>query len=381
MQRESFSSVEMSKDMVRAIVKSAIAACDKGGEISFLFQGGEPLLAGTDYYRYFINCVETLKTPDIRVNYVIQTNGILIDTEWTELFYQNKFLIGLSMDGFRELHDLHRVNTKGEGSWKQVHHALQLLQKARINFNIMCVVTKGCARSARKVYRSLVRLGLQYLQFIPCLDSNGEPRGGMSYSLSPEEYGSFLCSLFDEWYIDWQNGNYISIRLFDDYVHILMGMPNSTCSLNGSCGGYIAIENDGSVYPCDFFMSDRFRIGTIREAVKMEELFSLGFQRMHCVPEAKTPAECLTCEWRNICYGGCIRDRYINHDQVRNYFCQSFKTFFSYTIKRLCYIADQEAKALACINNKVKNPSEYSYSETHEMRISRVDFGKAKSKK
>lgn len=351
--RENVAPALMNGETIEQIVEMAVHACDTGGDIWFSFQGGEPLLAGVEFYRAFINCVNQLIKPGIRVHYVIQTNGLRVDQDYVELFRQNDFLVGLSIDGFREMHDLHRMSANGGGSWKPVQKALRLLLEGQVDTNALCVVTKACARNPKKAYRSLKQMGLRYLQFIPCLDPDASTRGNMPYSLLPDEYGSFLCALFDEWYHDWQSGKYVSIRLFDDYVHLLMGMPAGMCSLNGSCGGYLAIESDGSIYPCDFFMMDRHRIGAVKEGLSLDDLLTHGLHQMQSVLCAAIPVECASCTWKNICHGGCIRDRFSDQGNIRNYYCKSFQKFFTYAIERLRYIADCETEALARQNSNV----------------------------
>ena len=156
-------------------------------------------------------------TRHIPIDWSIQTNGLDVDDQWAEFFAQNRFLVGVSLDGDKALHDEFRVDAAGRGTWTRVHAAVQRLQKAGAELNLLCVVTKRCAKSAVRVYHALQKTGVRYLQFIPCLDPLGMERGGMPYSLLPEDYGAFLCALFDEWYRDWAAGRYTSVRLFDEH--------------------------------------------------------------------------------------------------------------------------------------------------------------------
>ena len=156
-------------------------------------------------------------------------------------------------------------------------------------------------------------------------------RGSEKYSLKPEAYGKFLCGLFDCWYRDWKTGNYISIRTFDDYLRILMKMPPSTCAASGACGSYLVAEGDGSLYPCDFYVLDEWKIGNIQEMTLEEALASPASVRF--VREgALRPAECRACPYLPICRGGCKRDW---TQQRKNYYCTSFKAFFAYALPRL----------------------------------------------
>ena len=169
------------------------------------------------------------------------------------------------------------------------------------------------------------------MQFIPCLDPLEAQRGIQTYSLKPEAYRRFLSGLFDCWYRDWKSGNYISIRTFDDYLRILMHLPPSTCAASGSCGSYLVAEGDGSLYPCDFYVLDEWKIGNIRDMSVQEALTSSASVRF--VREGSMrPTPCRTCPYFLICRGGCKRDWTQQH---QNYYCTSFKSFFDYALPRL----------------------------------------------
>lgn len=139
-------------------------------------------------------------------------------------------------------------DASGDGTWTRVMQTIKMLEQYHIECNLLCVVTKRLAKKAERVYKSMKATGVRYLQFIPCLDPLGEQRGIESYSLSPELYAQFLCALFDAWYRDWKTGVYVSVRLFEDYIQLLMGAPTGTCSTTGACGSYMVVEGSGAVY-------------------------------------------------------------------------------------------------------------------------------------
>ena len=334
----------MSLETAEQIIRSAFACAERGGSIMFAFQGGEPTLAGLPFFRAFLELERCYKKHGISVSHSIQTNGYLLDDAWARFFADNGFLVGLSVDGSREIHDKYRLDSSGEGTWQTATHALQALQRQKADYNLLCVVTRDCARRAQMVYRSLQKLGGVYLQFIPCLDGLEAERGGASYSLTPELYGKFLCSLFDAWYLDWKNGTYTSIRLFDDYVHLMMGEPSGSCATSGQCGSYLVVEADGSLYPCDFYVLDEWRLGTVsncslEEASRSEQ--ALGFM----AEGRRRPSACSTCRWLEICLGGCKRDWLPQNGQQQNYFCAAFQRFFTYAYPRLQEIAAAELRA------------------------------------
>lgn len=324
------------------LIEDAFTALEPRGMVTFAFQGGEPTLAGLDYFRHFVAKVSQCNTKRVQINYAIQTNGLAINEDWADFLARNRFLVGVSIDGTKAIHEELRPDTAGKSTWTRVTKALALLQKKRVDTNILCVVTRPCAKSPVKVYHALQKLGGQYLQFIPCLDPLGAERGSMAYSLTPELYAGFLCGLFDEWYLDWKNGRYTSIRLFDDYVHLAMGMPAGTCATSGSCGAYLVVEGDGTLYPCDFYCLDEWKLGKVGEQ-PLKQFLKGEKEREFLAQGEQHPAECAACACCSLCFGGCKRDWYTDDTGTHNYFCPAFRKFFSHAGVRLAEIARLES--------------------------------------
>lgn len=291
--------------------------------ITFLFQGGEPTLAGLDFFREFMELERKYAKPNVYCNHAIQTNGFCITEEWAAFLRDHGFLVGLSMDGTQALHDHFRIDAAGHGTWEKTAGALKLLEKYNVEMNLLIVVTGQLAKKAPQVYRSLTQLGRHPMQFIPCLDPIEAKRGSEPHSLKPDSYGKFLCNLFDCWYRDWKAGNYVSIRTFDDYLRILLRMPPSACATSGACGSYLVVEGDGGLYPCDFYVLDSWYLGNILECT-VEEALSSEKSRQLLLDSRKRPDECRSCRYMPICRGGCKRDWMENGS---NYYCQSFQTF------------------------------------------------------
>ena len=326
----------MSLSTAETLIRQCFAELNPGGSLSLAFQGGEPTLAGLDFFRFFTQTVRKYNQKHVRVQYAIQTNGLAITEDWAAFFREEGFLIGVSLDGIPSVHDALRLDAGGGGTWERVSQALTLLNQYQVPCNLLCVVTKRLAKKAAGAYRTMKETGIRYFQFIACLDPLNVPRGKEDYSLSSELYGQFLCCLFDEWYRDWKSGSYVSIRLFEDYIHLLIGSPASTCSTTGACGAYLVVEGGGAVYPCDFFCLDSYRLGTVRED-SFRAMLSGETMRVFLTDGWKTPAACRSCEWVRLCRGGCKRDRIVADNS--NYYCKAFQRFFPYALPRMYEIA------------------------------------------
>lgn len=335
----------MKDEMLETLVKNAIA--ETTDQCSFAFQGGEPTLVGLDFYRDLIRLQEKYRAEhqkkSLVIHNAIQTNGMLLDDDWCDFFARNKFLVGLSLDGDKDIHDLNRFDAAGKGTYNRVIKAARLLEKHKVEFNILVVVTRELARRAKHVYHALVNNGFRYLQFIPCIDDFGQEPGSSPYSLTAERYGEFLKNLFDEWYKDFMAGRYISIRHFDNWIHMLQGQPPETCSMSGRCTCYGVIEADGSVYPCDFYVLDEWRLGSIQDSSFADLLTGQLAQKFVQASWPIAP-KCQTCQYYPICRGGCRRDREPlqmgeEQDSSLNVYCDGYLAFFGHALGRMQQIA------------------------------------------
>lgn len=324
----------MTEATAERIIREAFRVLSPGGMITFMFQGGEPTLAGLAFFRQFMALEKQYSQAGITCHHAIQTNGFCMNEEWAAFFQENHFLVGLSMDGTEAIHDHFRLDPSGCGTWSKAVAALHLLEKYQVETNILCVVTAQAAKKANQIYRTLSQTG-HPLQFIPCLDPLEAERGTLAHSLKPDAYGKFLCQLFDCWYRDWKAGRCISIRTFDDYIRHLLRMPPSSCAAAGSCGHYLVCEGDGSLYPCDFYVLDQWYLGNIHNCT-IEDAMNSTNARTFLEEGAKRPAECASCRYAPLCRGGCKRDW--DHSGA-NYYCASYKTFFPYAISRLEEVA------------------------------------------
>lgn len=324
----------MPEEVSHALIQKALAAAE-GGPVTFLFQGGEPTLAGLDFFRDFTAHVDKTAPPGLTVQYSIQTNGTLLDEAWCGFLKENRFLVGLSLDGSRECHDRFRRDGTGKGTYDRVLRAARLLERAGVDYNVLTVVTGYLAKHIQSVFTSLCRNGFRFQQYIPCLDPLGEERGGERWSLTPEEYGVFLKTLFDLWYRELEQGRYWSIRYFDNLVWMLEGRPPELCSMTGSCSRQYLVEADGSVYPCDFYGLDEYRLGNVLQN-SWEELDEVREKLGFIQDSRRVPEACKLCQWNPLCRCGCRRDRLIEPGGLgRNYYCQAYASFFAYALPRL----------------------------------------------
>ena len=324
----------MKDETLELLVKRGLEHAENA--CTFAFQGGEPTLTGLDFYKKLLEYQKKYNSKKIRIHNAIQTNGMVIDDTWAEFFAKNNFLVGISLDGPKEIHDMNRIDKGDSGSFTRVMNAIGYFDKHKVEYNILTVVNAATSRHISKVYHLFKKKGFNYLQFIPCLDPLDEEPGGYEYSLTPEKYTYFLKTLFDLWYEDIMKGNKISIRYFDNLVGLVMGYPPESCGMAGFCGNYFVVEGDGSTYPCDFYVIDQWELGNISQ---------MGFAEMKNSATAVKFVEaskhidpnCRECAWFQLCRGGCRRSRepFINELPVLNYFCSSYKEFFSYAGERI----------------------------------------------
>ncbi len=329
----------MSQETVDLLLSEALSEADPDAAVTFSFQGGEPTLAGLPFFREFVRKARRRCPNPDNLLFSIQTNGTLIDEEWAKFLAQEHFLVGISIDGYHDLHNLYRTDASGNGSWDQVMNGLRFLRKHAVDVNALCVVTGKCASAPAKVYRNLKKLGFRYIQFIACLDPIDAERGTMPYSLTPEAYGKFLCNLFDLWLDDWHGNDFHSIRLFEDYLCIIMKKPFSTCATCGKCGNYLVIEADGSVYPCDFYALDEWCLGKLGKQSLSEMAEGETMRRFLRFGQEK-PAACADCMYDESCNGGCKNDWVLREDGFHNYYCKAFQIFFEHSIEQLNEIAE-----------------------------------------
>lgn len=330
----------MSEETLEALVKRALEFAE--GSCGFAFQGGEPTLAGLDFYKKLLELQEKYNTKKIRIQNSIQTNGYKLGEEWAGFLAQNHFLAGVSLDGVVHTHDAYRIDAGGKATFSEVMKTLELFDRYQVEYNILTVVNRRTAERISRIYQFYAKHHWKYLQFIACLDPLEEIPGQREYSLAPEAYGKFLVELFDLWYLDWKKGIQPSIRMFENYIGILMGYIPEACDQRGHCSLQSVVEADGSVYPCDFYVIDRYWMGNIRDQ-SLKEILEKGKTLRFVEASLENRDECRQCEYGFICRGGCRRNRQIDERGTLglNYFCSSYKMFFQAALPRMGEIAQE----------------------------------------
>lgn len=326
----------MSEEVLGQITEKTLAFAD--GFAEFSFQGGEPTLRGLDFFRRAMELQRRYNRKNVAISNCLQTNGVELDEAWAEFLRENRFLVGISLDGPEDVHDFFRRDAEGRGTHGKVMRAIGLLREYGVEFNVLFVVNSRNAREPERLYDYFRDNGLAYLQPIPCLEPQGETPGGRAYSLENADYAAFLKGFFDRWYADLSAGREVSVRFFDNLVRAAMGLQPETCTMLGSCRCQYVFEADGSVYPCDFYTTDEWRMGNIRTA-GLAELYASPAAERFAVTSLPVAEKCRRCRWYGLCRGGCRRDKAA--DTLLNRYCEAYCAFFEYAHERIRLLAER----------------------------------------
>lgn len=334
--REEYSKGFMKEETLETLVREAIAYAD--GSLTFAFQGGEPTLAGRDFFQKAVELQQKYNNKKLQIENTIQTNGLLIDEKWARFLGEHRFLVGLSLDGPKKMHDRYRKDAAGQDTFARIMHSVQLLEQYHVDYNVVTVVTNDTAKQASFLYKFWKRNHYPFVQFIPCMDEIKRQDGTQErsiYAVEPEQYGKFLCELFDLWYADFAAGETMDIRMFSNLAQMAAGYPAEECGMNGCCNCYFVVEGDGSVYPCDFYCMDEWKLGTVNDGfVQMKTS-----EKAKAFVEASRPvcATCQECPHFSLCRGGCRRWRepFVDGKPGLNQLCSAYRMFFAHAAERM----------------------------------------------
>lgn len=309
---------KMRPEITVKMIENIYFDLDDGDHLTIAFQGGEPTVAGLRYFKHLDEVVKK-QEKKVTVHYSLQTNGTLIDEAWCEFLREKEFLVGLSIDGYGEAHDSNRLDYRGDPTFERVLHTKNLFDSYGIEYNILCVLTQQIAYEPEKVFNFLMEEEIEFIQFIPCLDDlNAQDYS--EFALTPEGFAYFYKQLFDMWLEELETGHYISVKLFDDIVNLFVRRQVTACGMIGNCSVQYVIEADGSVFPCDFYCLDEYKLGHITEKT-LRELFNQQPAITFLNNQKESPSYCLSCPFKAMCNGGCRRMKdamYVNRD---NDFC------------------------------------------------------------
>lgn len=329
----------MSAEVLEGFVHDYIAA-HPGPHVDFAWQGGEPTLMGLDFFRRAVALQKRYLPGGWTCANALQTNGTLLDEDWGTFLREEGFLVGISMDGPAELHDVYRLDKRGRPTHAAVLRGLRLLQRLGVEHNVLCTVHRGNACHPLEVYRFFREAGVTWLQFIPIVERSGEA-GVSERSVDADQYGTFLCSIFDEW-IRHDVGS-VFVQIFEEAARVWAGMPASLCVLQETCGRGLVIEHNGDVYACDHFVAPEHRRGNVADGdlaamVESPEQRAFGQAKRDALPRV-----CRRCEVRFLCHGGCPKERFIRSadgEPGLSYLCPGHRRFFRHAAPQLRLLAD-----------------------------------------
>jgi len=305
-------------------------------EVTFAWQGGEPTLMGLDFFRLAVEFQQEYCRPGVRIHNVLQTNGITLDDEWCRFFRKHNFLIGISLDGPRDLHDVYRVDKGGKPTFDHVMAGVALLKQHGVDFNILATVHAANADHPLEVYRFLRdEVGASFVQFIPIVEldnDTGFQEGDKvaERSVAGRQYGDFLIAIFDEWVR--RDVGRVFVQIFDVALTAWLGQRPGLCIFEETCGTALVMEHNGDLYSCDHFVEPRYRLGNIQEISLVEMVGSEQQRQFGLAKRDMLPRYCRECQVRFICNGGCPRNRILRTPDGQpglNYLCEGYKAFFT----------------------------------------------------
>ena len=341
------SNFRMADDLLEDYIRQYIAA-QQVPEITFAWQGGEPTLMGLPFFERAVELQQKHCPPGKRITNTLQTNGVTLDDAWGEFFHTHDFLIGLSIDGPRALHDAYRVDKGGRPTFDQVMRGLSVLKKHRVEYNVLTTLHAANANDPLAVYRFLRdEIGTQFMQFIPIVERDNETgfqEGSRvtERSITARQYGDFLIAVFDEWVR--RDVGRIFVQIFDVALAAWSGHRPGLCIFDETCGAALAMEHTGDLYSCDHYVEPRYKLGNIREDMLIELVASDQQQQFGLDKRDSLPQYCLECEVRFVCNGGCPKNRIIQTpagEPGLNYLCAGYRAFFNHIDPAMTFMANE----------------------------------------
>ena len=344
----------MSDEMLEQFTREYIEA-QTMNQVLFTWHGGEPLLRSIDFYRKALS-LQQKYAGGRRIDNVIQTNGTLLTDEWCEFFAQNHWLVGISIDGPQPDHDHYRLTAAGKPSWKKVMQSIKLLKKHGVEWNAMAVVNAYNANHPLEFYRFFKENGCQFLQFTPIVERLTRHEDGRTLasladkdeislseaSVAPEQWGYFLCAIFDEWVR--KDVGKIFVEIFDCTLANWMGISPGICAYSKECGHAGVMEHNGDVYSCDHFVFPEYKLGNIRDHSLIDMLYGEQQQEFSRLKHSSLPRQCKECDMEFACHGECPKNRFMKDkygDSGLNYLCPGYYHYYQHVAPYMDYMKQE----------------------------------------
>lgn len=344
----------MSDEMLEQFTREYIEA-QTMNQVLFTWHGGEPLLRSIDFYRKALS-LQQKYAGGRRIDNVIQTNGTLLTDEWCEFFAQNHWLVGISIDGPQPDHDHYRLTAAGKPSWKKVMQGIKLLKKHGVEWNAMAVVNAYNANHPLEFYRFFKENGCQFLQFTPIVERLTRHEDGRTLasladkdeislseaSVAPEQWGYFLCAIFDEWVR--KDVGKIFVEIFDCTLANWMGISPGICAYSKECGHAGVMEHNGDVYSCDHFVFPEYKLGNIRDHSLIDMLYGEQQQEFSRLKHSSLPRQCKECDMEFACHGECPKNRFTKDkygDSGLNYLCPGYYHYYQHVAPYMDYMKQE----------------------------------------
>lgn len=343
----------LSDELLERFTKEYIEAQTQQ-EVMFTWHGGETMLRPLDFYRRALRLQQHYARGK-RISNSIQTNGTLLTDEWCEFLRENGWLVGISIDGTQEMHDAYRRSRGGAPTWERVMQGIELLNKHGVEWNAMAVVTQANAGKPLEFYRFFQSIGARYLQFTPVVERIAPHTDGRhlahlqqtglpvaDFSVRPDEWGNFLCEIFDEWVKNDVGSTFV--ELFDATLANWVGVTPGICTHAKECGHAGIMEFNGDVYSCDHFVFPEYRLGNIREKTITEMLYGEKQEAFSTLKRRSLPRQCRECKYLFACNGECPRNRFMktaDGEQGLNYLCEGYYQFYDHTARTMAYMKQE----------------------------------------
>ena len=345
---------QMSDEMLELFTREYIEA-QTMNQVLFTWHGGEPLLRSIDFYRKALS-LQQKYAGGRRIDNVIQTNGTLLTDEWCEFFAQNHWLVGISIDGPQPYHDHYRLTAAGKPSWQKVMQGIELLKKHGVEWNAMAVVNAYNANHPLEFYRFFKENGCQFLQFTPIVERLTRHEDGRTLasladkneiplseaSVTPEQWGNFLCAIFDEWVR--KDVGKIFVEIFDCTLANWMGVSPGICAYSKECGHAGVMEHNGDVYSCDHFVFPEYKLGNIRDHSLIDMLYGEQQQEFSRLKHSSLPRQCKECDMEFACHGECPKNRFMKDkygDSGLNYLCPGYYHYYQHVAPYMDYMKQE----------------------------------------